>query len=75
MAITKNLEMIFQSLDGRSVTITVPDPKDDLTQNEVETAMNTIIAKNIFQSSGGDLVAISEARIVQREVTSLISGE
>ena len=36
-----------------------------------ETAMDTIVAKNVFSSKGGDLVAVADARIVSREVTDL----
>jgi len=74
MAATKRLEMRFRNAAGRTATISVPDPRADLTAAEVETAMNTIIAKNVFNTSGGDLVAIAGARIVERTTTDLIEG-
>ncbi len=64
--------MRFRNASGSAVTIRVPDPKAGLTAAEVEAAMNTIIARNIFASSGGDLVAIDSARIVERTATTLI---
>jgi len=70
--ITKRLEMSFQNVNGNRVTLSVQDPKDDLTEQEVYTAMGTIMDKNIFTSSGGDLVRILGARIVATEVTELI---
>ncbi|MHB1419746.1 MAG: DUF2922 domain-containing protein [Bacillota bacterium] len=70
--ITKRLEMIFQNTDGRRVTIAVPDPKVDLTQAETQAAMDAILAKNVFTSPGGDLVAAIGARVVTREVADVI---
>lgn len=68
---TKTLELVFVNLTGNKVTMRIPDPKEDLTENQVLTAMNTIINKNIFRSGGGDLVSIVGARIVSRDVTEL----
>lgn len=68
---TKTLEMIFKTQGGRSVTVAVKDPKEGLTLAEVQTVMNTIIAKNIFSSTSGDLVAVQEAQIRQLAITEL----
>ncbi|MHB1128293.1 MAG: DUF2922 domain-containing protein [Bacillota bacterium] len=70
--ITKRLEMIFQNTEGRRVTIAVPDPKVALTQAEAQAAMDAILAKNIFTSPGGDLVAALGARVVTREVADVV---
>lgn len=69
--ITKRLEMIFQNAGGSRATIAVPEPDAALTAVQVQAAMNDIIAKNVFESNGGDLVAIAGARIVTRDVTEL----
>ncbi|MGQ9498147.1 MAG: DUF2922 domain-containing protein [Desulfotomaculales bacterium] len=74
MAITRRLEMRFLSAAGRTVTLSVPDPRENLTAAEVEMAMNTVISKNIFTSAGGDLTGIAGARIVERVTTDLIGG-
>ncbi|MDW7673441.1 MAG: DUF2922 domain-containing protein [Bacillota bacterium] len=66
--ITKRLELLFVNNLGRRVTIALPEPREDLTAIEIEDAMNTIIAQNVFDSPGGDLVAIQGARVVVREV-------
>jgi len=70
--ITKRLEMSFQNNAGSRVTISVQDPREDLVEDDVRNAMQTIIDKNVFSSSGGDLVRIVGARIVATEVTELI---
>jgi len=63
------LEMVFRNQAGDLVTISVIDPRPDVTAAEAEAAMDTIIAQNIFTSPGGDLVEKVEARIVERTYT------
>lgn len=71
--ISKRLEMTFQNMAGSRVTISVQDPKEDLGEEDVRGAMETIIDRNIFSSPGGDLVRIVGARIVTTEVAELIA--
>ncbi|WP_069650377.1 DUF2922 domain-containing protein [Caloranaerobacter ferrireducens] len=65
------LEMVFKNQLDKKTTISIDNPRDDLTEAEVSAAMNEIILKNIFNSSGGDLVAIAGARIVTTDVQEL----
>lgn len=67
----KTLLMTFINEEGTKTSITISAIRDDLTQVEVSAAMDVIIAKNIFQSSGGNLVAKYSAQITERSVTSL----
>ncbi|MCL6560285.1 MAG: DUF2922 domain-containing protein [Firmicutes bacterium] len=69
----KSLEMVFQNAAGKNARISVADPKDNLTAAEVQAAMDAILAKNIFNTTGGDIVKAVSANIVSREVTELIS--
>jgi hypothetical protein len=73
--LTRRLEMIFQNTNGGRASLSVQDPNDDLMENDVRTAMETIIDKNIFTTSGGDLARIMGARIVTTEVADIITGE
>ncbi|MBQ8919508.1 MAG: DUF2922 domain-containing protein [Acidaminococcaceae bacterium] len=59
----KELELKFKNAAGQSRTITVKNPKDGLTKEEVDTAMNAIVAANVFTSNGGDLVEAVEGRV------------
>lgn len=70
--ITKRLELLFTNTAGRRVTVAVPDPKEDLTTQELNNAMTAIIGANVFESPGGDLVAIQGARVVTREIAELV---
>ncbi|HHX50199.1 MAG TPA: DUF2922 domain-containing protein [Clostridia bacterium] len=68
---SRRLEMIFQNAGGSRVTVAVVDPRNDLTEQEVEEAMNAILSNNIFDSAGGDLTGLIGARIVTRDVVEL----
>jgi hypothetical protein len=72
---TTRLEMIFLNQQGKTNKISVDSPKSDLTEAEVQTAMEDIVAKNIFSSTGGDFVGVSSARVVTTDVTELIAEE
>ncbi len=69
---TKTLQMTFLNEANGRVTISVADPREDLTENEVENAMNNIITANVINSSGGDLVGIVSARIITRQVEDIL---
>ncbi len=68
---TKTLELVFRNATGKEVTLSLLDPRADLTLAQAEVVMQDIITKNIFSSTGGDLVQIVEARINSHEVTAL----
>ena len=40
--------MTFKSSDDKKVSITVDNPREDLEENEIKEAMDTIIEKDIF---------------------------
>lgn len=64
MAVTQTLQMTFLTEAGTRTTISLDNPKDTLTQAEVTAAMDQVIAKNIFNTVGGDLVSKHSAQIV-----------
>ncbi len=68
---TKTLEMAFRSEGGKEVTMSIADPKEDLTLAEVKTVMEDIIAKKVFESNTGDLSQIVEARITSKDTAVL----
>lgn len=69
---SSKIELIFKNQENRSTRISVDEPKADLTEVEVQAAMDNMIAENIFNTSGGDLVAVSGARIVTTQIEDLI---
>lgn len=60
----QRLDLRFRNAAGRIATVRVLNPKAGLTAEQVGAAMDTIIAKNVFQTTGGDLVAKVDARVV-----------
>lgn len=68
----KTLRLIFRNAEGRLVTISITDPKDDLNSTEVNAAMDLIVNSDIFQTTGGSIVSKVRAEIVGREVTTIL---
>ncbi len=66
------LRMSFLNALNNTTSMSLDDPKADLTPAEVQTVMDDIIVKNIFNSSGGDLVAVKSAEVVTTTVNELI---
>lgn len=66
--IKRTLQLGF--LDGlnKKFNISLGDPKEDISRENVEDAMDTIIEQNIFKSNETDLVIKNEARIVETTV-------
>lgn len=69
--VTKRLVLSFQNAAGRTSSISVSNPRESLTADEVKQVMNQVISSNVFQTNGGDLVAIGGARVVAQDVTEL----
>ncbi|WP_205842205.1 DUF2922 domain-containing protein [Natranaerobius trueperi] len=70
--IREYLQMIFRNQDGKNVTISVNDPKEDLTEEDIETVMDEIIDRNIFMSPGGELKSKVAARVISRETDTVV---
>jgi len=69
--LSETLQMIFANEEERNVTISVADPQPELGIEEVEPVMDSIIARNVFKSSGGELTAKVRAQVVTRTVDTV----
>jgi hypothetical protein len=67
----RTLQLIFLNESGTRITVSIPDPREDLLQAEVEVAMDEIIAADVIVSNGGGLVSKVAARVVSRETEEL----
>jgi len=67
----KILRMTFNNASGNAVTITLPEPKADLTAVQIEAVMDQIIAKNIFLTTGGELISKRDVKIVDTTTDDL----
>ncbi len=61
---TKTLRMPFRNAAGKEVNFTLTNPKEGLTKAEVSATQAMFIAKNLFTSTGGDLVSALEPSIL-----------
>lgn len=66
---TRVLYMTFKNSLGNSCTISVEDPKADITEQNIIDAMNLIKSKNIFQPKGYDITTCVSAKIVDANTT------
>ncbi len=74
MATTQSLRMVFLTPLNKQVTLSLNNPKDTLTAAEVQGVMDTIIAKNIFITSNGELTSKVSARIIDTTTNELFSA-
>ena len=56
MNVTKKLLMTFKTDEDKNVSISVEDPRPNLTESEILEAMNLIIEKDVFMPNGEALV-------------------
>ena len=69
MAQTLRITFVNEAVNKYSVNF--KDPKDGITGSEVATAMDAIITKNNFETTGGDLVSKDSAAIIDTPETEL----
>lgn len=61
---TKKLVMVFGTNGDKNVSLSIDKPKASLKETQIKTAMETIVAQNIFAPNGEDLTKCVEAKIV-----------
>ncbi|QPQ31461.1 DUF2922 domain-containing protein [Lysinibacillus sp. JNUCC 51] len=71
---TQILELQFETAAGKTTTVAIDAPKPKVTAEEIRQVMQTIITKNVFDGQASALVAMSGARIVDRQVTEFELG-
>jgi hypothetical protein len=74
LAASQVLRMVFLNQGNKQVNLSLNNPKDTITAAEVRAVMDSIIAKNIFSSNGGDLVSKVSARIVDTTTNELFTA-
>lgn len=67
METKKYLELSFTTSTGSEHRLNVESPQDPINPADVKTAMNSIVAANIFEGKG-DLIGIKGARLISRTV-------
>jgi len=69
--VSKQLELLFENETGRQVTISLDNPLEPVDSDAIIEAMTAIVEGNVLFSSGGDVVAIRGARLVERNVEDI----
>ena len=65
----KKLLMTFKNTLGNTFTLTIDDPSDDLTEQNIIDAMNLIKEKNIFLPKGYEIAQCVSAKVVASDTT------
>ena len=68
----KVLLMTFLTETSTNASITLSNINPHITNSQVSAAMDTIISKNIFTASGGDLKKKYSAQVVDTNIEKLI---
>lgn len=66
------LSMVFNTEYGLKTTLSISGVKSTITQVEVDTLMDTVIAKDVFVTSSGALVSKGSAQLVAKTVTKYV---
>jgi Protein of unknown function (DUF2922) len=65
----KTLELGFVTELGKSVRLSVENPKEPIEEAVVKSAMEEMIASGIFTSASGNFASVKGARVIDRNVT------
>ena len=69
METKKRLVMSFKNELDRVVSISVDDPREDITEVEIKNFMQMVVEKQIFNPNGAEIVAAVEAKVVVTDTT------
>ena len=64
---SSTLVMVFKNRAGKNVSISIDDPRDDLTEAEIKSAMELIIVKDVFKKKNFSLTQAVGAKIINTE--------
>ena len=70
METTKRLVMNFKTTGDKKVSISVDNPRENLTEAEVKAAMTLILSSNVFLPNGDELALLVDAKVVETGTTS-----
>ena len=66
----KTLQLTFNLQDGKTATISIKDPKINLTEQEVKAAISTIVQQQAFAKDGVPFGQAKAAKLIERYVTT-----
>ena len=69
---SKVLQMVFATKGGGNFRISVGNTLDELTPEDVNEAMDKIVASQVFKTTKGEVVSKATARYVTQEIQNLV---
>ena len=70
METKKRLLMTFMTSDDKKVSLSVDEPRANVTEAEIKAAMDLVVAKNIFRPSGANFVGVVDAKVVETDTVT-----
>lgn len=61
----KSLFMRFRRLDGKKYSLAIPNPKEDISEEEVKNLMDFIVTNKLIIPSGVEISGTIDARITE----------
>lgn len=65
----KKIVMYFKKANGKNMSITIEDPKDDVTEQQIKTAMDLVVSKDVFMKGSYGIESAVKAQIVTTNTT------
>ena len=69
MEVKKKLMMTFKTDEDKNISISLDDPRENLTEQEIHDVMNIILNNDIFAPNGETLISLVGAKIVETGTT------
>lgn len=66
----KTLSLTFTLGNGKNASLSIKEPKFNLTEQEVKSAISTIIDQQAFARNGEVFTSIKSAKLIERYVTN-----
>ena len=66
---TKKLIMTFKTTDDKKISLSVDNPREDVLESEIKSAMDLVVSKNIFAPGGSDIAEAISAKVVVTDTT------
>ena len=64
------LTLTFMTETGKKNSLTISGVKSDLTSEQANTLMDTIITNNIFETNNGAYISKVESKLTERRITT-----
>lgn len=65
------LEMEFKNAEGKKFTLSLDEPREDVTESEIRAVMDEVVTKNVFITTGGDVTTPVGARVITTTIEEL----